>query len=114
MYAITNMGLIDYNKRFVALRASAPGSTHDACLLSCTNIFKDIVGDAIPNKAINLVIIGCLRKTPKIQMNGMLKCRFRIIYKRCRCKLENAKYIIMTCVLLHNLCIAVEGPCLPR
>ena len=26
MYAITNMGLIDYNKRFVALRASAPGS----------------------------------------------------------------------------------------
>ena len=66
MYAITNMGLIGYNKRLVALRASAPGSTHDACLLPCTNIFKDIiVGDAIPNKAINLVIIGCLRKTPR-------------------------------------------------
>ena len=45
---------------------------------------------------------------------GMLKDRLRIIYKRCECKLENAKYIVMACVLLHNLRIAVGDPCLPR
>ena len=79
MYTVTNMGLIRYNKRFVALRASAPGTTHDACLLPCTNIFKNIIaGDAVPNKAINLIIIGCLRKTPKIQMNLIIIKNFAL------------------------------------
>ena len=54
-YAITNMGLICYNKRFLALTAGAPGSTQDARLLCSTKVFKDIIaGDAIPDKAISL------------------------------------------------------------
>ena len=44
---------------------------------------------------------------------GMLKGRFRILY-RCEAKLRNVKYIIMACVLLHNLCIARKDPCNPR
>ena len=49
------MGLIGYNKRFLALTADAPGSTHDARLLCCTKVLKDIIaGDTIHNKAINL------------------------------------------------------------
>ena len=44
---------------------------------------------------------------------GMLKGRFRILY-RCEAKLRNVKYIIMVSVLLHNLCIAKNDPCNPR
>ena len=42
---------------------------------------------------------------------GMLKGRWRIIYKKCEAKLYNIKYVVMVCVLLHNLCIARNDPC---
>ena len=45
---------------------------------------------------------------------GMLKGRWRLIYKRCECKLHNMKYVIMATVLLHNLCIHTNDPCKPR
>ena len=38
---------------------------------------------------------------------SMLKGRFRILYKK-------MKYVIMACVMLHNLCLSVNDPCLPR
>ena len=54
-YTITDMGLIGYNKRFLALTAVAPGSTHDARLLRCTKVSKDVIaGNAIPDRALNL------------------------------------------------------------
>ena len=153
-YTITNMGLIGYNKRFLALTAGAPGSTHDARLLRRSKAFTDIVsGNALPDKAIilsedigdiPLITIGdsafpryswllkmfnentqdpkekyfnkklCSARVVAENCYGMLKGRFRIIYKKCECQLSNAKYIIMACVLLHNLCIARNDPCLPR
>ena len=45
---------------------------------------------------------------------GMLKGRWRMLYKKCEAKLHNVKYVIMVCVLLHNLCIARNDPCNPR
>ena len=42
---------------------------------------------------------------------GMLKGRFRILYTECR--LYNLKYVIMACVMLHNLCISVNDPSPP-
>ena len=45
---------------------------------------------------------------------GMLKGRFRILYKKTECRLFNLKYIVMASVMLHNLCIDVNDPCLPR
>ena len=45
---------------------------------------------------------------------GMLKGRFRILYKKTECKMFNLKYIIMACIMLHNLCISVNDPCEPR
>ena len=45
---------------------------------------------------------------------GMLKSRFRLLYKKTECRLKNLKYIILSCAILHNLCIAVNDPCLPR
>ena len=49
------MGPISYNKCFLALTSCTPHSTHGACLLRCTKVFKDIIaGDAIPGKTINL------------------------------------------------------------
>ena len=54
-YTVTNMGLIGYNKRFLALTTGAPGSTHDARLLRYSNVYRDILnGDSIPDKAIDL------------------------------------------------------------
>ena len=48
-------GLMGYNKRFLALTAGAPGSTHDARFLRSTEVFKDIIaGDAILDKVLNL------------------------------------------------------------
>ena len=54
-YTISNMGLIGHNKQFLAATVSAPGFTHDACLLKSTEVFKGILdGKVLPNKSINL------------------------------------------------------------
>ena len=45
---------------------------------------------------------------------GMLKGCFRILYKKRECRLFNLKYIVMASVMLHNLCIDVNDPCLLR
>ena len=44
----------------------------------------------------------------------MLKGHFRILYKKIECRLFNLKYIVMASIMLHNLCIDVSDPCLPR
>ena len=45
---------------------------------------------------------------------GMVKSRFRIIYKQIEVKKHNLRYVIMSCIMLHNLCIHVNDPCNPR
>ena len=45
---------------------------------------------------------------------GMLKGRWRILFKRTECRLFNLKYITMACIALHNMCISVSDPCKPR
>ena len=42
---------------------------------------------------------------------GMLKGRWRILHKKCDARLYNVKYIVMACVMLHNLCIGRKDPC---
>ena len=44
----------------------------------------------------------------------MLKSQWRILYKKTEMKIYNLKYIVMACVMLHNLCIARNDPCNPR
>ena len=45
---------------------------------------------------------------------GVLKGRWRILYKKTECKMHNLKYIIMVSIMLHNLCIEMDDPCKPR
>ena len=45
---------------------------------------------------------------------GMLKGRWRILYKKTECKLKNIRHVIMACIALHNICIARDDPCKPR
>ena len=45
---------------------------------------------------------------------GMLKERWRILYKKTECRMFNLKYIIMACKMLHNLRIDHNDPCEPR
>ena len=45
---------------------------------------------------------------------GMLKGRWRLIYKKTESRRRNIKAVIMACIALHNLCIARSDPCLPR
>ena len=45
---------------------------------------------------------------------GMLKGRWRILYKKTECDLDNIKLIIMSRILLHNICIHQNDPCKPR
>ena len=45
---------------------------------------------------------------------GMLKGRFRILFKQTECRMRNLKNVIMACILLHNMCIEINDPCKPR
>ena len=45
---------------------------------------------------------------------GMLKGRWRILYKKTEYKLKNIRHVIMACIALHNICIARDDPCRPR
>ena len=45
---------------------------------------------------------------------GMLKGRWRLIYKEAEMKKFNLKYVVMSCIMLHNLCIELHDPCEPR
>ena len=45
---------------------------------------------------------------------GMLKGRWRVLYKKTECRLDNLKYVIMCCIMLHNFCISTNDPCKPR
>ena len=45
---------------------------------------------------------------------GTLKGRWRILFKRTKCRLFNLRCIIMACIALHNLCFSVSDPCKPR
>ena len=44
----------------------------------------------------------------------MLEGRWRLIYNKCECKLYIIKYVFMAAVLLHNICIYRNDPCVPR
>ena len=45
---------------------------------------------------------------------GMLKGRWRILYKKTDCHLHNISLITMSCIVLHNLFIHRSDPCNPR
>ena len=45
---------------------------------------------------------------------GILKGRWRILYKKTEYHLFNLRYVIMACIALHNLCIELVDPCQPR
>lgn len=43
----------------------------------------------------------------------MMKSRFRILNKRCESKLQNGKFIVIVCAMLHSVCIAKDDSCSP-
>ena len=54
-YTISNMGLVDHNKRFLHLTCNALSSTHDARLLRRTKLYQDIQsGQGLPNNFVDL------------------------------------------------------------
>lgn len=42
---------------------------------------------------------------------GILIGRWRLLYKKCKCKLRNTEYVIMAAALLHNICTYKNKPC---
>ena len=141
-YSISNMGLVAHNKRFLYAAVGAPGSTRDARLLRHTSLFKDIVsGDAIPDQQLELGDFGtwqfawllkayddrtndpqqcffnkCLHSARVVCENayGILKGRWRILFKKTEVRNFKLKYVVMACIMLHNLCIERNDPCEPR
>ena len=45
---------------------------------------------------------------------GMLKGRWRILFKKIERQLFNLCYIVMAYMALHNLCIEISDPCQPK
>lgn len=45
---------------------------------------------------------------------GMLKYRWRILYKKTECRLHNLKCVIMPRIMLNYSCIKHNDPCEPR
>lgn len=41
----------------------------------------------------------------------MYKGRWRILLTKTECRLHNLKYVIMSCLMLHNLSIKYNNPC---
>lgn len=99
--------MVSYHKR--AILAYLEKSLAGAGILDrCIN-----VGDA---GSILLVTIGDTRDEKKDILtmsccNGLyVKSRWRLLHKKCQCKLYNIKYVIMAGVLLHNICIHRNDP----
>ncbi|CAB4038440.1 Hypothetical predicted protein [Paramuricea clavata] len=142
-YSVTNMGLIASNKRFLWAGVGAPGPIHDSTLLKSSPIFNEIESEhVLPNCEMNLpgdsafparswlmkAFDDTTKKRKERNFNkhlraarvvsehayGMLKGRWRIIYKKTECRRRNVTAIIMACITLHNICIKREDPCLPR
>ena len=44
----------------------------------------------------------------------MLKGRWGILYKKTEMKMFNLKYVVIACLMLHNLCMATNDPCNSR
>ena len=42
---------------------------------------------------------------------GMLKGRWRLLYKKVECNKKSIKCIVMCAITLHNICIHVNDPC---
>ena len=128
------MNLIAHNKRFLHLTTGAPVSAHDARLLRCSTLFKDIQsGGAIPKKSIvledfgeiSLVTIGdtafpCLERLLKcfnVKTRDLKECmgchgkrlwyakrKMKMVYEKSEC-IYIIKYVVMAIVLLHKVCI---------
>ena len=45
---------------------------------------------------------------------SMRKDRWIILYKKTGMRNFNLKYVVMACIMLHNLCIEHNDPCEPR
>lgn len=45
---------------------------------------------------------------------GMLKGRWRLLYKKVECNKKSIKCIVMCAITLHNICIHVNDPCKGR
>ena len=53
----------------------------------------------------------CSAKVVSEHAYGMLKGRWRILYKKTECDLDNIQVTIMACIALHNICIHRNDPC---
>ena len=112
--------MVGYDKRFLNLTVGAPGSTHYARFLRNTDLFTQILnGQGLPDKTVDLG--DEYGKIHLVTIGDLVFPRFPWLLKNLNCntkkeesKVFNLKYIIMTCVMLHNFCIAKHDPCNPR
>ena len=140
--SMSNPGLVSYSKTFLYCAVGAPGSTHDERMCNFAIYQKIVTGHVGEHGKIPLVTVGdtaflkhawlikvfhedtsdrrenffnkklCSARVVCENAYGMLKGRFRILYKRTECRLFNLKYIVMASVMLHNLCIDVNDRCI--
>ena len=58
-------------------------------------------------------IFQCQMQSARVTENtySMLKGRWRISYKKTEIEMYNLKYVVIACVVLHNLCLAKKDSC---
>ena len=117
-YSISNMGLVAHNKRFLYAAVdfgSIPLVTvGDGAFPKFAWLLKAY--DDRTNDPQQRFFNKCLRSARVVCENayGMLKGRWRVLCKKTEVRNFNLKYVVMACIMLHNLCIERNDPCEPR
>ena len=76
---MANLGLINYNKRFVQAAVGAPGSTHDTRLLKKSSIYSGVInGNVIPDRVVHL---GDFREIPLVTIGDSAFPQFACLIK---------------------------------
>ena len=57
-YSMSNLGLVEYNKRFLCCSVGAPRSTHDSRMLRGTSLYEKTISENIRDKGITLGDFG--------------------------------------------------------
>ena len=108
-YSINSQSVVGGNLLVSDFCTGFPGSVYDSRVLRHSAIYAkaetsqilNSPNDAIENITIHSLILGTCNNRDRV---GILKARCRCLAERLASEIENFSNVIITCVVLHNMC----------